>query len=54
MMSPALMGRCAADGRSIIWLNRSGKFMARMEGPVNGNFYCARHNIELPTMLKSV
>ena len=37
MMSPALMGRCAADGRSIIWLNRGGKFMARMEGPVNGN-----------------
>jgi CRISP-associated protein Cas1 len=37
MMSPALMGRCAADGRSVIWLNRSGKFMARMEGPVNGN-----------------
>jgi CRISPR-associated protein Cas1 len=37
MMSPALMGRCAADGRSIIWMNRTGKFMARMEGPVNGN-----------------
>ena len=37
MISPALMGRCAADGRSIIWLNRGGKFMARMEGPVNGN-----------------
>ena len=37
MMSPALMGRCAADGRSVIWLNRTGKFMARMEGPVNGN-----------------
>jgi len=37
MMSPALIGRCAADGRSIIWLNRTGKFMARMEGPVNGN-----------------
>jgi len=37
MLSPALLGRCAADGRSIIWLNRSGRFMARMEGPVNGN-----------------
>jgi len=37
MMSPALIGRCAADGRSIIWLNRFGRFMARMEGPVNGN-----------------
>jgi len=37
MISPALMGRCAADGRSIIWLDRIGRFMARMEGPVNGN-----------------
>lgn len=37
MMSPALMEQCAADGRSVIWLNRSGRFMARMEGPVNGN-----------------
>ncbi len=37
MISPALMGRCAADGRSMIWLSRNGQFMARMEGPVNGN-----------------
>lgn len=37
MISPALMGRCAADGRTIVWLNRSGRFQARMEGPVNGN-----------------
>lgn len=37
MVSPALMGRCAADGRTLVWLNRNGKFMARMEGPVNGN-----------------
>jgi CRISPR-associated protein Cas1 len=52
MMSPALMGRCAADGRSVIWLNRSGRFMARMEGPVNGNIllrqaqYRAADNVE--------
>jgi CRISPR-associated protein Cas1 len=37
MLSPALLGRCASDGRSIVWLNRSGRFQARMEGPVNGN-----------------
>jgi CRISPR-associated protein Cas1 len=37
MLSPALLGRCAADGRSVVWLNRSGRFQARMEGPVNGN-----------------
>jgi CRISPR-associated protein Cas1 len=37
MMSPALLGRCAADGRSVVWLERSGKFRARLEGPVSGN-----------------
>ena len=37
VLSPALMGRCAADGRSVVWLDRSGRFQARMEGPVNGN-----------------
>jgi CRISP-associated protein Cas1 len=37
MLSPALLGRCAEDGRSVIWLNRSGRFQARLEGPVSGN-----------------
>lgn len=37
MLSPALMARCATDGRTVVWLNRSGHFQARMEGPVNGN-----------------
>lgn len=37
MLSPALLGRCAADGRSVVWLDRSGRFRARLEGPVNGN-----------------
>ncbi len=37
MLSPALLGRCAEDGRSVVWLNRSGKFSARLEGPVSGN-----------------
>lgn len=37
MLSPALLGRCAKDGRSIVWLDRSGRFKARLEGPVNGN-----------------
>ncbi|MGI9302821.1 MAG: type I-C CRISPR-associated endonuclease Cas1c [Gammaproteobacteria bacterium] len=36
-MSPALMARCADDGRSIAWLDRAGRFKARVEGPVNGN-----------------
>jgi CRISPR-associated protein Cas1 len=37
MLSPALLGRCAKDGRSVVWLDRSGRFWARLEGPVNGN-----------------
>jgi len=37
MVSPALLGRCAEDGRSIVWLNHSGRFQARLEGPVSGN-----------------
>lgn len=37
MLSPALLGRCAEDGRSVVWLTRSGKFSARLEGPANGN-----------------
>lgn len=37
MLSPALLGRCAEDGRSVVWLTRSGKFSVRLEGPVSGN-----------------
>lgn len=37
MMSPAVIHRCADKGRSIVWLDRHGRFKARMEGPVSGN-----------------
>ena len=37
MLSPALMGRCMEEGRGVVWLNRTGRFQARAEGPVNGN-----------------
>ena len=36
-ISPALMARNAEDGRSIVWLNEYGRFMARVEGAVSGN-----------------
>ncbi len=36
-LSHALIGRCAKDGRSIVHLDRSGRFLARIEGPVQGN-----------------
>jgi CRISPR-associated protein Cas1 len=37
MLSPALLSRCAEDGRSVVWLDRNGRFGARLEGPVSGN-----------------
>lgn len=37
MLSPALLGRCAEEGRSVIWLTLSGRFSARLEGPESGN-----------------
>jgi CRISPR-associated protein Cas1 len=37
MLSPALLGRCMTEGRGIVWLERGGRFQARVEGPVNGN-----------------
>ena len=37
MMSPFLLGRCAEDGRSVVWMTAHGRFQARMEGPRSGN-----------------
>lgn len=37
LISPALIGRCAADGIGLTMLDRNGRFRARVEGPVNGN-----------------
>jgi len=42
MLSPALMHRCAADGRSIVLLNSQGRFQARLEGPTSGNVLLRR------------
>ncbi|MFC6094939.1 type I-C CRISPR-associated endonuclease Cas1c [Saccharothrix lopnurensis] len=32
-----LLHRCAADGRSITWVTRNGRFLARTSGPHTGN-----------------
>ncbi len=37
LLSPALLHRCADDGRSIVYLDRAGRFKARLEGPTSGN-----------------
>lgn len=42
MLSPALMHRCAEDGRSIVLLTSHGRFQARLEGPTSGNVLLRR------------
>lgn len=42
MASPALLARCAQDGRAVTWLSHSGRFLARLEGPVSGNVLLRR------------
>ncbi|MFZ6750514.1 type I-C CRISPR-associated endonuclease Cas1c [Undibacterium sp. Ren11W] len=37
MVSPALMHRLAGEGKSLVLLDNSGRFQARLEGPVSGN-----------------
>jgi CRISPR-associated protein Cas1 len=37
LLSPALIHRCAEDGRSVVLLDQAGRFKARIEGPVHGN-----------------
>lgn len=42
MVSPFLLGRCAEDGRSVVWMTAHGRFRARMEGPRTGNVLLRR------------
>lgn len=37
MMSPFLLGKCAEDGRSVVMLDRNGRFQCRMVGKTTGN-----------------
>jgi len=37
LVSPALLGRCADDGRAVVFLTRTGRFRARVVGPQTGN-----------------
>lgn len=37
MVSPALMHRLADEGKSLVLLDGTGRFKARLEGPVSGN-----------------
>jgi len=46
MVSPPLMGYCAEQGIRISFLNRQGRFLARVEGPVSGNVLLRRRQYQ--------
>ena len=41
--SPALMGKCAQNGIELVFMNRYGRFLARVEGEVKGNVLLRRN-----------
>jgi CRISPR-associated protein Cas1 len=41
-VTPFLIQRCAEDGRSLVWLNRHGRFVAQVAGPTRGNVLLRR------------
>lgn len=42
LLSPFLLHRCAADGRSVVWLSEHGRFQGRLSGPTTGNVLLRR------------
>ena len=46
-VTPALMGHCAEQGVRISFMSRSGRFLARVEGPVSGNVLLRRSQYRL-------
>lgn len=42
MCSPALLGLCAERGVSVSWIRESGRFLASVRGPVDGNVLLRR------------
>lgn len=42
LISPFLLHRCARDRRQVVWMSRSGRFQARLHGPISGNVLLRR------------
>src|SRR6266567_4306283 len=42
LVSPALFHRCGEDGRSVVLLDRNGRFKARLVGSTGGNVLLRR------------
>ncbi|WP_406673697.1 type I-C CRISPR-associated endonuclease Cas1c [Nonomuraea sp. N2-4H] len=36
-LSAELLARCAEDGRAVVWMSLSGRFLGRVDGPTRGN-----------------
>ena len=49
LLSPAVLHRCADDGRSVVFLSRNGRFKGRLEGPVSGNVLLRKAQHEAST-----
>ncbi len=45
--SPALMGKCADAGIPLVFMNRNGRFLARVEGETNGNVLLRREQYRI-------
>lgn len=45
--SPALMGKCASNGIELVFCNKYGRFLARVEGKVNGNVLLRRQQYRI-------
>ena len=46
-VSPALMGKCAHDHIQLIFISRSGRFLARVSGESNGNVLLRREQYRI-------
>lgn len=46
LVSPFLLHRFAEDGRSIVWLGKTGRFKGRLAGPTSGNVLLRRAQYE--------
>lgn len=52
--SPALMGKCAEKGISLVFMSRNGRFLARVEGAVNGNVLLRREQYRIADDARSL
>lgn len=47
LVSPFLLQRFAEDGRGVVWMSRTGRFVGRLAGPTSGNVLLRRAQYEV-------